>query len=83
MPTKEKAHLSGGPIPNNVLADGPDPKATKPETQAGLAQLVFSRSFIVVHAPITRTSTATGVSVQTPRAAFIRKPSRIRAWRAA
>ena len=67
MTTKEKAHLSGGPIPNNVLADISDNKTSLLFAQA-LARSVFGRSYIVVREPITKRFRT-------------RAPSRIRAWR--
>jgi hypothetical protein len=73
MPIKEKAHQSGGPIPNTVLADGSDSKISQSENQADLARTlarsVFGRGYIVVHEPI-------GSRFRT------RAPSHIRSWRA-
>ena len=69
MAIKEKAHLSGGPIPNAIVYhDSQESKASTEFAQA-LARSVFGRGFIVVHEPIRDR---------------IRKrtPSRIRAWRA-
>jgi hypothetical protein len=68
MTAKEKAHLSGGPIPNCVLADAAESKSS-PEFAQALARSVFGRRFVVVHQPI-------GDRFRK------RAPSRIRAWRA-
>jgi hypothetical protein len=68
MPNQEKAHQSGGSIPDTVLADGTESKSSTEFAQA-LARSVFGRSYIVVREPI-------GSRFRT------RASSRIRSWRA-
>lgn len=67
MEIKEKDRLSG-PIPNSVLADAAEFKASPKRTQE-LMRAVFGRRYVVEHA-------ALGASFRK------RAPSRIRAWRA-
>jgi hypothetical protein len=73
MPQKEKGRLSD-PIPNAVLGDIAESKASKPKAQVefadALTRSVFGRSYVVVREPIASRCRS-------------RAPSRIRAWRSA
>ena len=69
MTAKEKAHLSGGPIPKHVLADIAESKPLHRKKQAESLAEVFGRGYVVVRQPLAESFRK-------------RAPSRIRGWRA-